>query len=149
MPHFFHAARAAHEGLQSARGRRFLSLEDHQFLNEVYTRLDHLKDMPVDPFRPLHGGRHDKNVINSRRGHLWLDFDNVCRGPLEWDLSCLPEAAGRYREVDAELMQELGKLRSWTTAVWCWIIYDQSEEKREAAEYHLAKLKGHYSETAT
>ena len=33
--------------------------------------------------------------------------------------------------------------------IWRWMIYDHSDEKREAADYHLAKLKRQYPEIAT
>ena len=93
--------------------------------------------------RPLHGACHLGHVINTERGHLWLDFDNACLGPVEWDLSCLPGEVSMDRDIDRALMHDLRMLRRWVTAVWCWTIYDRSSEKSEAAEYHLGILKRH------
>jgi hypothetical protein len=35
--------------------------------------------------RPLHGEPHAGNYITTRDGIRWLDFENACLGPLEWD----------------------------------------------------------------
>lgn len=34
----------------------------------------------------------------------------------------------------------LGHLRSFTVAVWCWLQPDRAPEVRAAAEYHLHRL---------
>jgi hypothetical protein len=39
--------------------------------------------------RPLHGDAHLSNVLWSPAGPLWGDLENVCRGPVEYDLACL------------------------------------------------------------
>jgi hypothetical protein len=63
--------------------------------------------------QPLHGDMHDENLIATRDGLYWIDFENVCRGPLEWDLSMIrdnkalnafphdPALLARCREVKA------------------------------------------------
>jgi hypothetical protein len=37
--------------------------------------------------QPLHGDVHAGNLIVTRDGPLWNDFEEVCRGPVEWDLA--------------------------------------------------------------
>lgn len=39
------------------------------------------------PRRPLHGDAHTGNVLNTPSGPRWLDFEDVCVGPIEWDLA--------------------------------------------------------------
>lgn len=39
------------------------------------------------PRRPLHGDAHTGNVLNTKAGPRWLDFEDVCSGPVEWDLA--------------------------------------------------------------
>jgi hypothetical protein len=41
------------------------------------------------PRRPLHGDAHVGNVLNSPDGPLWTDFEDVCVGPVEWDLASM------------------------------------------------------------
>jgi aminoglycoside phosphotransferase (APT) family kinase protein len=38
------------------------------------------------PRRPLHGDMHTGNLLKSD-GLRWIDFEDVCVGPLEWDLA--------------------------------------------------------------
>ncbi len=39
--------------------------------------------------QPLHGDAHMRNVLVTEGGPLWADLENVCRGPVEYDLACL------------------------------------------------------------
>jgi Ser/Thr protein kinase RdoA (MazF antagonist) len=39
--------------------------------------------------QPLHGDSHMRNVLVTDAGPLWCDLENVCRGPVEYDLACL------------------------------------------------------------
>ena len=48
-----------------------------------------LGESPPPPLRPIHGDSHLGNVLWSPRGPLWTDFENVCAGPVEYDLACI------------------------------------------------------------
>ena len=39
--------------------------------------------------RAIHGDAHTGNVLVTPDGPLWSDLENVCRGPVEYDLACL------------------------------------------------------------
>jgi len=39
--------------------------------------------------QPIHGDAHLGNTIQTTHGPIWLDLEDVCRGPREWDLACL------------------------------------------------------------
>lgn len=41
------------------------------------------------PRRPLHGDAHTGNVLMTPTGPHWTDFEDVCVGPLEWDLASM------------------------------------------------------------
>lgn len=41
------------------------------------------------PRRPLHGDAHTGNVLMTPDGPRWTDFEDVCVGPVEWDLSSM------------------------------------------------------------
>lgn len=41
------------------------------------------------PRRPLHGDAHTGNVLMTPRGPLWTDFEDVCAGPVEWDMASM------------------------------------------------------------
>jgi len=41
------------------------------------------------PRRPLHGDAHTGNVLMTPDGPAWTDFEDVCLGPVEWDLASM------------------------------------------------------------
>lgn len=41
------------------------------------------------PERPLHGDAHIWNTLQTPTGPVWFDFDEACRGPLEWDAATM------------------------------------------------------------
>ena len=43
---------------------------------------------------PLHGDAHLKNMLVSGGQGLWIDWDDVCTGPVAWDHACLMMKAG-------------------------------------------------------
>ena len=76
-------------------------------------------------------------------GVRWFDFESVCRGPLEWDLSALPDRAlGAFSDADRDLLANLRRLRSVCVAVWCSVQPDRAPEVAEAADFHLRALRG-------
>jgi hypothetical protein len=89
-----------------------LMLDAVAYARERLTRLELVE-------QPIHGDAHARNVFMTERGPLWADLENVCRGPVEYDLACLAwrkkvhgwdggegalEAYGRH---DAELVEAL------------------------------------------
>jgi aminoglycoside phosphotransferase (APT) family kinase protein len=69
--------------------------------------------------QPIHGDAHLRNALVTDRGPLWADLENVCRGPVEYDLACMawrtkvhgwdggPDALAAYGSYDAELVEAL------------------------------------------
>lgn len=93
-------------------------------------------------WRVLHGDPHRGNLLVDGRRCLMIDFESVCTGPVEWDLSALPGGgAGRFPEVDPGLLALLRRLRSVCVAVWCALHSSRVAELRSAAERHLALLR--------
>ena len=98
--------------------------------------------LPPDEHR-LHGSPHSGNWLFDRSGPLLHDFETACRGPLEWDVSALPdEAVAAFPSVDRARLALLRRVRSLCVAVWCWIEPDRAPELAEAAELHLRLLRG-------
>lgn len=119
-----------------------LADNDRDFLLKEYHRLrTELKTFSFRPM-PLHGDPHLGNVLMTPQGTVWTDFESVCQGPREWDLTCLPEeVVSIFPSVDWNLYSVLRDLRSFCVVVWCWSALERSPEKREAAEYHLQRLR--------
>jgi Ser/Thr protein kinase RdoA (MazF antagonist) len=51
------------------------------------------------PLQPVHGDAHLGNVLVTRAGQLWSDFEDTFLGPVGWDLACL---VGFAREFDGD-----------------------------------------------
>jgi Phosphotransferase enzyme family len=82
---------------------------------------------PLDG-RPIHGDSHLRNILWSPAGPLWGDFENICRGPVEYDLANLrfrPSAAGDaaiaaygpHGDADAMMPYVTLFLAAWTLVV--------------------------------
>ncbi len=67
------------------------------------------------PRRPLHGDAHTGNVLMTPAGPRWTDFEDVCVGPVEWDLASMTvtdEALLAYPgHVDPTRLEECRDLR--------------------------------------
>jgi Ser/Thr protein kinase RdoA (MazF antagonist) len=108
-------------------------------LREDVQRYDYLE-------RPLHGEAHEGNVLITRAGLRWIDFEGVCMGPLEWDLAFLPEDALEvFPEPDEHLLGLLRTLNSARVATWCFARWE-FEEMRSHGEYHLEQVRRAESE---
>lgn len=62
-----------------------MRLSDNRLLHETAGQL-----LPLAltwPRRPIHGDAHTGNVLITSSGPRWLDFEDVCVGPVEWDLA--------------------------------------------------------------
>jgi Ser/Thr protein kinase RdoA (MazF antagonist) len=54
----------------------------------------------------LHGDASLSNLLRTDRGLLWNDLEDVCVGPVEWDLAGLVSSA-RGRGHDAAFIEEV------------------------------------------
>ena len=120
-----------------------LSQSERSFLHQAYLALiSSVRDRGFE-YRLLHGDPHRGNYLAAQTGCLLIDFESVCSGPLEWDLSALPGAGSGIFNVDDELLALLRNLRSLCVAVWCWSRTQLSAELESAAHRHLIWLHEH------
>lgn len=74
----------------------------------------------------LHGEPHPGNVLSTRGGLLFIDFETCCRGPIEFDVAHVPEeVSARYPGVDQVLLAECRRLVLAMVAAWRWDIRDE------------------------
>lgn len=98
--------------------------------------------------RALHGDAHAGNLLRTPDGPLWTDFEDTCRGPVEWDLACL--ACGRGpgagalaaygRRPDDPELAPFVEARSLQLAVWTGFVAQRRPELRERAREQLDAL---------
>lgn len=118
-----------------------LSTADHDFLCSQYLSITSELHGRKLSCRTLHGDPHRGNVLVSKAGYLLIDFESVCSGPLEWDLSALPGLGAGSFHVDEDLFSLLRKLRSLCVAVWCWTGATSSTVLDRAARNHVGILR--------
>jgi hypothetical protein len=102
-----------------------LSGTDVDLLLASAERLRPLWEGPRDDGQPLHGDAHPGNVIATRDGELvWIDFEDVCLGPVEWDLATImdPGAVAAHHRPDPEVLALCTELRTLQVAL-CLIAF--------------------------
>jgi Ser/Thr protein kinase RdoA (MazF antagonist) len=118
-----------------------LSAPDRQLTAAIYGKLRPRLETEGTA-RSLHGEPHSHNVIWAPNGPVFVDFEAVCVGPVEWDLGFLPEQAREaFPERDRELIASLREAISFCIAGWCWAQRGRTPEIDEAADFHLDVLR--------
>ncbi|WP_433296226.1 phosphotransferase family protein [Actinoplanes sp. CA-030573] len=91
--------------------------------------LDRLRRAVSESRRPeqlLHGEPHPGNLLPTRAGPLFIDFETCCRGPVEFDLAHAPdEVADHYPGVDHQLLRDCRTLVLAMITAWRWDRDDQ------------------------
>ena len=97
-----------------------LSGTDVDLLRVSAERLRPLWEAPGDEAQPLHGDAHPGNLISALDGGLlWIDFEDVCLGPVEWDLATImdPGAVAAHHRPDPEVLARCTELRTLQVAL--------------------------------
>lgn len=90
----------------------------------------------------LHGEPHAGNILNTKIGPLFVDFETCCHGPIEFDLAHVPEAvAEHYPGVDQALLSDCRALVLAMVAAWRWDAGDQFPNGRQWAELFIRTLR--------
>ena len=92
--------------------------------------------------QPLHGDAQLSNALVTERGVVWCDFEGGCVGPVEWDLSALPEPAAPVIPHDPERLAWFRRIRSVCVAVWCAVEPRRAPEVADAVDVHVRILRG-------
>lgn len=146
LPSFTLAFESCEDILFDASKAPRLGRGDRDFLQEIYREFRAELDRHELRCRPLHGDAHLGNVLVTGSGVLWMDLDDVCTGPLEWDVACLPPRAWpEFPEHDGDLLPLLAAFRSLCVTAWCWADFDRAPDIREAATYHLDQLRWRFA----
>ena len=70
-------------------------------------------ESPRGEVRPLHGASHPGNLVAVRGGGIvWIDFEDVCLGPVEWDLATIMDEGAVAKYHDPEALARCTELRA-------------------------------------
>jgi Ser/Thr protein kinase RdoA (MazF antagonist) len=94
------------------------------------------------PEQLLHGEPHPGNVLNTKFGPLFVDFETCCMGPVEFDLAHAPEEVSeRYPDVDRGLLRQCRLLMHAMVTAWRWDRNDQFPDGRHLRTESLSELR--------
>jgi hypothetical protein len=83
------------------------------------------------PEQLLHGEPHPGNVLNTKKGLLFMDLETGCRGPVEFDLAHASEDVSKhYPAVNQGLLRECRILVRAMVTAWRWDRDDQLPDGR-------------------
>jgi len=116
-----------------------LSDDERTFTLDLFDRLRPGLETLCDA-RVIHGEFHDGQLLITENGVRWLDFECICRGPIEWDVTGLGDPE-HYGAVDEALLARLRIVRSVCTVAWCAVAPHRSSVLRDALDYHLGVLR--------
>ena len=126
--------------------RRMAALpeQDRFFLREAFEELIGSLNGLTFPEQAIHGEPHNGNCLATSEGLRWIDFEDACRGPVEWDLAFLTaEARGNFENIDRPLLELLTTLNSARVATWCWV-QARFPAMRSHGQQHLSVVRARW-----
>ncbi|MEU7471023.1 aminoglycoside phosphotransferase family protein [Streptomyces sp. NPDC044984] len=107
-----------------------LSDSDRELLSDTLTGLSAAISVGKADDQLLHGEPHPGNLLNTRRGPLFVDLATCCRGPIEFDLAHAPEeVAKHYAGADHDLIHRCRALNWAMFSAWRWRRDDQMPDR--------------------
>jgi hypothetical protein len=140
-PHFTDRVEEAQRLVESSNLTPDLADADRELLiTTLRSRRQAIIDRGAEQL--LHGEPHPGNVLSTKSGLLFTDFETCCRGPVEFDLAHVPEdVSERYAAADEDLLIECRGLVLAMVAVWRWDPGDQFPGRQRAARALLSTLR--------
>ena len=125
-PHFTDRVAEAQRIVSSRKDSPALLDDDRRLLASTLRRLRRaIRDHgPAEQL--LHGEPHPGNVLGTANGPLFVDLETCCHGPVEFDLSHVPDSVSEhYPGVDQALLRDCRQLVLAMVAAWRWEPGDQ------------------------
>jgi hypothetical protein len=142
VPHFTDRVAQAQRLVGDPGRTPELGEADRGLLSDTLTRLTRtIGDLGADE-QLLHGEPHPGNVLNTRKGQLFIDLETCCRGPVEFDIAHAPEQVGEnYPAVDPDLLRQCRILTLAMVTTWRWDRDDQLPNGRRLAVQWLNQIR--------
>ncbi len=141
-PHFTERVAEAQQLVASHDRTPALADEDRELLRSTLERgVRSIGDRGVAE-QLLHGEPHPGNVLGTRDGLLFIDFETCCRGPVEFDLAHVPaDVSTCYPDADQELLGECRILMLAMVAAWRWDREDEFPNGHRMGTELLGQLR--------
>ncbi|MDT0541425.1 MULTISPECIES: phosphotransferase enzyme family protein [Streptomyces] len=90
----------------------------------------------------LHGEPHPGNLLTTKNGLLFIDFETCCRGPVEFDLAHAPEEVSEhYPGVNRDVLRECRILVLAMITTWRWDRDDEFPNGRRLGTEWLGQIR--------
>ncbi|MFD0007258.1 phosphotransferase [Streptomyces sp. NPDC127178] len=129
-PHFTDRVAVALRELNDREQSPDLPDPDRELLSDTLSGLSAAISIDKAGDQLLHGEPHPGNLLNTRRGPLFVDLATCCRGPIEFDLAHAPEEVGKhYAGADHGLIHRCRALNWAMFSAWRWRRDDQMPDR--------------------
>ncbi|EFL36896.1 conserved hypothetical protein [Streptomyces viridochromogenes DSM 40736] len=129
-PHFTDRVAVALREVNDRERSPELSDSDRKFLSDTLGVLSTAISAGSAGEQLLHGEPHPGNLLNTRRGPLFVDLATCCRGPIEFDLAHAPEDVAEHcAGADLALMHRCRALNWALFSAWRWRRDDQMPDR--------------------
>jgi aminoglycoside phosphotransferase (APT) family kinase protein len=141
-PHFTNRVSAARTLVADQARTPELSDPDRAFLAGTLDRMRRAVSGSGRPEQLLHGEPHPGNLLPTRAGPLFVDFETCCRGPIEFDLAHAPDEVGdHYPGADRRLLRDCRTLVLAMITAWRWDRDDQLPDGHRLGIEWLSELR--------
>jgi aminoglycoside phosphotransferase (APT) family kinase protein len=141
-PHFMDRVEEAQQLVASRDRTPALADADRELLGDTLRSLRRVIGERGAAEQLLHGEPHPGNVLTTKDGLLFIDFETCCRGPVEFDLAHAPEAVSEhYPGINQGLLRECRILVLAMITTWRWDRGDQLPNGRQLGSEWLSQLR--------
>lgn len=141
-PHFMDRVAATRRDVASRDVTPDLADTDRALLANTLRDLGRSIVSRRTPEQLLHGEPHPGNILDTKKGPLFIDFENTAHGPVEYDLAWVPsEVSQHYPDTDQDLVGECRGVVLAIVVAHRWSRNDQHPSGRESGVAFLQVLR--------
>ncbi|MEU5294569.1 phosphotransferase enzyme family protein [Streptomyces umbrinus] len=142
-PHFMERVEQAQQFLANRERTPELADADRELLSDTLRSLGRvIGERGGVAEQLLHGEPHPGNLLTTKNGLLFIDFETCCRGPVEFDLAHAPEEVSEhYPGLDQDLLRKCRILVLAIITTWRWDRDDQLPNGRRLGAEWLSQIR--------
>ncbi|MFE9453919.1 phosphotransferase enzyme family protein [Streptomyces sp. NPDC006739] len=142
VPHFTDRVEQAQRLLANRDHTPALADADRELLSGTLRNLTRRIGERGGAEQVLHGEPHPGNLLTTKNGPLFIDFETCCRGPVEFDLAHAPEEVGEHCPgADPDVLRECRILVLAMITTWRWDRGDQFPDGRRLGTQWLGRIR--------
>ncbi|TWD84652.1 thiamine kinase-like enzyme [Kribbella amoyensis] len=141
-PHFTDRVASAQQLLADRDQTPELPDADRELLSTTLSTLRRKIEERRPAEQLLHGEPHPGNLLATKDGPRFIDFETCCRGPVEFDLAHAPdEVAEHYPGIDQDLLRDCRLLVLAMVVTWRWDKADQLPNGYQRGQEWMTQLR--------